>query len=1128
MPITFEKLPPVSLHRLKIPNEYKKQVYSIQESEREALLLTIFSRIANKHELCSLEAGIQQVRDFSLMVFHTQAKGKSLIAKQLEPLNENVSLESRGIDYVIFFIRAIPQIDVFAATRGGRIYKILNRVIDYTFPHRAAKRFFNPTIRQLTASHLIGPILNSSHTYAGEPIFTQMDLQAQFVTKFVTTVKKDSSLLCRLSFHPTETTYGVQVKMKSVRFNTEFGINNFVEMLDQLSKLYCGEELSENDDQGFYFLDLVQKVSFKKSQKLQKCLLDRLWKLYQAPTSPTSLRFWHRYSDDFLCSSSFVFYSDPNVKAAEWTSLPSLPEVLDSFRQKTKINSKEEFIEQIKKSYFGFVKDGKQFKEKFSQFLTVEVMAEDGQIYFKNQGLWLKVSSEYLLLVQRDFLAHLRDCLISNSHAAQLPKKWISDKKWASFTFGEVLDVIKTVTEKPTKIQQIWQKIEKHAKPLEQDKKRKRSGKETEQQPGLVQTGLLGYFSQNQSLTLSLPDAKKRFLLTESIEGLERDVSAFLQHKFQLQKEVRNEGAYNELYIGEKGFLVGDRITPQGIELFDLLKFDGENLYLYQVKESISETTTKACSQLRNAARALSSTLMNPQASSNILLKFWEEVMTSQPKQNYFKKLKKSYEAFGREDFFSLFNRDRKQICFVLAVLDNHATEAQLCSEPKTKISLEAEDFEGICKGTPISARKILNALQYHGYIDQNNHISQSQILDNRRFFDLGEEIPKDLTNKVFYKIYRKLTRFNSTLAKVDISMARKMIEELGFSFKICQISRPDACNSSSNTIEEDEWSFSSLSSEDESSLILTPCGSYIFDGQEYTQVNTPPDGSCALHALWGEIDQDGCRAKNPKECYAQILIEGLSSDPDVEGLLTACQQDLLESALSLAPSNEAKMVYTEKFLGRFSFELIQREEDRKSKQASLILEEGKLWVQLLNGFYPSIKMRLMKEVFQREGGYFVHFTEKDDDIRKLMKAIDGQRDDLYRKINNPEETEAIDSLFKRRIDDSAIQTLKSNFVRERQVREHYLATIQQPHYYFSTQELKLAAYLTNRSVVIFSERVGSMDIVDRLDFKEEEEKVFIYHHFPESQHFSRLVLSSSQIPSEGLPQEELDLQLSH
>lgn len=65
------------------------------------------------------------------------------------------------------------------------------------------------------------------------------------------------------------------------------------------------------------------------------------------------------------------------------------------------------------------------------------------------------------------------------------------------------------------------------------------------------------------------------------------------------------EGYYNELHLDKDDFLVADRIMLHGIELFDILHYDEDNLYIIQVKDGLGACTRDACSQLRNSAKLI-------------------------------------------------------------------------------------------------------------------------------------------------------------------------------------------------------------------------------------------------------------------------------------------------------------------------------------------------------------------------------------------------------------------------------------------------------------------------------------------------------------------------------------------
>lgn len=63
---------------------------------------------------------------------------------------------------------------------------------------------------------------------------------------------------------------------------------------------------------------------------------------------------------------------------------------------------------------------------------------------------------------------------------------------------------------------------------------------------------------------------------------------------------LSHEAVYNNKYFDEVGFHVGDKSTPLGIELCDIL--ENRETALYHVKMKFSQSTRDLCSQIQNAA----------------------------------------------------------------------------------------------------------------------------------------------------------------------------------------------------------------------------------------------------------------------------------------------------------------------------------------------------------------------------------------------------------------------------------------------------------------------------------------------------------------------------------------------
>ena len=1107
-------VPHSSLHRLKLPKEQQNAIRSAPDAKKEQALVTIIDDFIQKSKLQKLKSEVESINGFRVIFSCSTTSGTGLVGKQLEDHNPDISFQRNQVDYVIFFVRALPgkKLDIYAATRGSNMPQVIKHLTNYKFPWKVAKRHLSPTLLEIKTKHLIGSILQSSLTFYGIPSFSLLQLQSQFVTHFTTRFREHSSIYCQFEDHKLEKAMTVDVNMKSIRINSQLDLSDYSKILIHLSKLYQKEptfeckhfipahdQIAEEDDESFLFLDLVVRSPIQKREELEHCLLKRLWEIYEQPKNPSDLRFWHRYSDDYLRSGEFTLYHGEK-EIYKWTAPPLLSDVLLAIKSFKEIKSQKDFIQELSKLKMEFQFSGRPYREGLIRFLEAEVRTSEGEIYFRNHGIWLEVSSEYLMLVQSDFRTNINACLIPRSSEAQLHIPWMSQIEWAGTTWKEVREKIGETVQSEQGIEEVWSQLKPFTNPLTKDGKLKR--KRTEEEPIekkqriTKQTSITRFAKPLTPQTILLPGEEESFVISQKPEGFLQPFQAFLEEKYQLYQDFKREGEYNALYIGEPDFFVGDRITPNGIELFDLMKQVGGDLYLYQVKESISEVTTKACSQLRNAAEALSAALLHPRSSSNILRKFWTEA-SSEKKDPYFKKLTTFYQAYSLEEFLQLFNRDRKKICFVLAFHDDRKKEVEIAQEGKFETVLSPKDFNNI--SPKMSGEEIYQRLLDHGYINANGQASISFAKLKSGHFDLGKEINTHLTTRIFYKIYRKMTAFQSTLAKVDITLTRKIIEELGFTFRICQIYRPANVANASSGEESLAWEIFSQHVDREE--VKYPKTQYSIDGLNYVTLSTPGDGSCGLHALRGAVIGNECYISegNPKEDFVKKIREELD-DPK---FLVECQMDLLEKALSLNPSNEAKMAYPSELFEPFQLEYQSVENKQFIQKQELRKEEGRKWVALINKS-PKVKKFVMECIFPTRSHYFQCLHE--EDIETLMNWVDGERQEISKSFSSDQLSE-IHKLHEERMDDHIIQEMKESFLSQSKVIDAYFTAIQQPSYYLSTQEILLAAKLYNIRCRIYIKKEGGEVVLADEHPLESENEILIFHHFPFSQHFSRLHL---------------------
>ncbi|MCB1075695.1 MAG: hypothetical protein KDK59_09205 [Simkania sp.] len=1104
-------LPQVSLHRLKLPKPQREALCSPSDPERAIAIATIVQSIALKCKLQSIKSDVEKINGFHVFFYCNQSSGVSLMGKQLETQNPHVSFERSQTDYLVFFVQAHPhqKPDLYAATRGSGMPQMIKNLTDYKFPWKVAKRHLSPLLLELETRHLVGTILKSSVTFYGAPSFSLLQLQSRFVTHFTAKLRERSSVHCQLADHEKKQPMVVDVKMKSIRMHAELTLSDYSNILIQFSKIYRKEktfmcthtssqdQTPEEDHESFSFLDLVVRAPLKEKKELEDRLLARLWELYSQIKTVSDIRFWHRYSDDYLRSGTFTL-SHQNKPIEKWTAPPSLSDVLSAMKNVKKIDTLEHFVEEIKTFKMGFQRSGLPYQEGLMNFFEAEIIDPKGTVYFRNHGTWLKASSEYLTLVQNDFHTVINTCFIPRSHPAHLHHRWMSQMSWAKVTWKE----IKTLA--GSNFKELWSQLEPITIPITSDgkiSKKKRRGEEIkergEKKQRLKDQTITSLLSGSQ--TPPLPEDKATFVISETPKDFPNHLQPFLEEKHHLYKEVKNEGEYNALYIEEPTFLVGDRITPNGIELFDLLKEAEEELYLYQVKESISEKATKACSQLRNAASALAGALLNPGGSSNILEKFWSEAI-SDKKDPYFKKLTTSYRKYGKEKFFELFQRDRKNICFVLAFLDDHQKEVIVEKEGKKEITVSPKDFENM---SSTSGKTIYQELLKQGYIDEKGTITTSFIGTKKGQFTLGESIDPTLTTRIFYKLCRKTTPFQSTLAKVDIALTKRMIEELGFTFRMCQVFRPD--NTADIEEESNEWDLPKIPFK-----LDLPTGPFVINGKNHSIFKTPTDGSSGLHALLGEITGNECRIldKNPKELLAEKIQENLKNEK-----LLQCQMDLLENALSSNPSKEAKQAYPPEIFEEFQSRYQPIKKALAEKRAQLQKKEGEKWTALINS-HPEAKRLVMKSLFPKKSPHFQKISEQSEEVEKLIKWIDQEKDQIE-KFFIAKELLEVEKLHQERMNlDQEETAYKKESLSEASVKDAYIKAIQHPDYSLSTHEVLLAAKLFEISCRIYIKHNESYEVAGEYCHPQKE-VIPIFYHFPFSKYYSRLAPDRLALNSE-------------
>lgn len=172
------------------------------------------------------------------------------------------------------------------------------------------------------------------------------------------------------------------------------------------------------------------------------------------------------------------------------------------------------------------------------------------------------------------------------------------------------------------------------------------------------------------------------------IDNLDASCASFFENHYhnipcKNWKIGLSENGYNQEYIGQNDTIVLDRVTPDNIEVCDVLSWDKEHLYFYHVKSGFSNTTRDLCEQINISARRLQHDKKTDFKFAKKLYAWLKQKAKSE--DEYFKTIGMQTNQYTEEFFTSLF---KKKHVFVLAVADK--------SKPGRNLQTNIKDF-GSC-----------------------------------------------------------------------------------------------------------------------------------------------------------------------------------------------------------------------------------------------------------------------------------------------------------------------------------------------------------------------------------------------------------------------------------------------
>lgn len=1013
------KMQILSLYQIKIDN-------NVTPAQRLPVIVDNYNKGLDKEDHYK-EIEIESANWNKLEVCHFQIKWWISVRKiklsgasrSLQALAKNkIELGTSTEHHLIFLYRnkvktiAKKVWECFALTTHDGNYPI-RQVVDYSFPLKLARRVCLPVILNENTIPIGGDYLAVGGEYKKEHhiAYSSLESLSQITKTFQSALDPLGSLYKTKPFKQfKQNQMKVNVGEMYFRFNHSFSLDEHAQICDQISTILESNKVNS----AFEYFDHIRKIppeDVKLVAELETALIKKVFHAYSQGLA--TFEFYHHHTQDYSDATKYGLKDKKEI--ASWTIRPSADEILKTLQNHLKVKTLIEFINRIKKMTFYFQSPRTKGPSVYPllKLFKGEIFYKESQ-YIHLNGWWCKVEGDFYSFIQNEFLRIMKPVFLKPNQGA-LPLAWVSKEEWTQVSLDDLNQNI-----------------------INQLKCKKKGDKYViTKDPALFSDNLKKKLGDEWVKTLSTYYA--RFC-----NYCEKEENYNRKYLFDTYNKNKHFGA-------DQGYLVFDQVYPskqQKIELFDIARYSKAGLLLYHVKEQLGQKTRDACSQIRTAADAIAKAL-EIGGKSDVLTLLYDRITQNQAQSPFQKKVKAQVLSFGKKAFLNIFKRDKNEITFVYAFLDDAADERDLGEELERTYPLKTTDFKEMCtqyKGEKtLTGKQILDGLCKEGFLDAHYRIKDQFIGLNKPddFSPTFLGTRKKNKDAIFKVLQSHLSQFNSFIAKKELINTKHYIENLGFNFRICQIYR-DGTPSGKLHFE----SVASLNDKDDD----IPNWKDVFELEEnaYQILETSGGGSCALHALNGKEDKDGVITFcNSHLAAKQDFVKKLGSKMQVvkiKNLLKTLFETLLKEYWK--GTDESELVFDMLITAKSKKERDQKFQEKRD----LVEKRAKAFWSYFNG---------LNKDWQKK---YLNILKKKGDI----SAVTANWNDLYAALGTNGK-KAVDPIQKQ-IDalDKIIGNWEMNYVNQNfnSIWNQYKTAVLDGSYYLSEIEIELAAYVYNKKNV--------------------------------------------------------------
>ncbi|WP_213105589.1 hypothetical protein [Candidatus Protochlamydia amoebophila] len=943
--------------------------------------------------------------------------------------------------------------DLYALTTSDA-WREISHLTEFEFPQAILMRLLEKKVHHVVYQPLVGNALRNEKDFKeGEELHITRFFD-KFITQLTSRVRPQASLYRLKSFYnkgekiPKKETQ-VKIELGTVRFQKQFALADYPPLLDHLSKIHHGQKT--------YLVKVgeKQKILDEKGEEEKDC---------------EDLAFW-----------KYLKPVDPSEKAA-------LEQLMDQ-------SIWEAFQKKISTSLFITHRLVKDYVTSSSFQLVSDLIPQ----HKKKDCIWDSAkSAQEILDLLREVVPSLEKCQNADD-------------------FAKILKEIKIEFK-------VREKIEKSSL-------RKMFGGEiriTESQKSYFLVGGLWL-----SLTpdyLRWVQLKFRKLLKDCLLKPKAEDPRSLPHPWPTDEAIEKakkgrkglyaEDVYNRSYASEENYLVGDRVLVEKIELFDLLYRlecgTTQEVILYHVKKGFGQQTRDAVSQIRVSLALVHEFLSDSAAKKPTRLDQLCEAL----EKRYPNCLEKVGQRQGLIDAFK-----RNQLTYTYAVYDGSSSNRSLWDEVNQKEKLTVKDFEAIDgKKKNISSQTIVNSLQAEGFLTEDGLLTT-------KFHGTTKEEFKEIISKqlnwtkskadVLHKRICDLavSPYDSLIARLELLKLRKQVESKQIKFRICEIPKVEIVKKEIENEESrgsDVLKIPSLPVVKEIP-ILTEGSIFTYKDNRFQIEETVGDGTCGLHAVFGKQNASGSffypgGAQVARKSFADELNACLNDPTNLKkDVVNQCYQVLILDLLIgtgakgtngriLAnklgtPANEYQRKFdtlekkrqkAEQKLKPTFCETFKKMQDKKARKFQDLMK-------ILSPDLNSVERNIQAQQYK-------------NDLNQLSAAFDEKREAIQQFFCEPGFTKAYTAPVKffKTIEqiESELEKIEEEICHQPVVFNAYLACIQDPVYWFETNEICLAGLLRGQAVRIFAQTGnGEITIADEELIEGVGDVCSIFHH---GRHFSR------------------------